>query len=106
MHYSGLAMGFYLVLVTDYIDGECAQTVDALSYEQKLSCVSTLDQIHRLGVLHGDVRIPNFVFAKTPEPKSFLIDFGRSLILDKSQTKQQDLLNQEMDDFKNLLFST
>ncbi len=57
-------------------------------------------------MLHGDVRIQNFVFAKTPDAKSFIIDFGRSLILDKSQTKQQDLLNQEMDNFKNLLFST
>lgn len=53
----------------------------------KLACLARVKRLHASNVLHGDLRAPNFIVQ--PNKKVFVIDFGRSEILEENASIQE-----------------
>jgi tRNA A-37 threonylcarbamoyl transferase component Bud32 len=85
------------VIVYEYIEG---MTIDfkALSPEEKVKMKTEvkeqLDELHRLGLVHGDVRGPNIIL--TPN-RFLLIDYGRTYSLDGTFPALDFMVTQEDD---------
>ena len=66
----------------DLIDLQC------YPFEISKSALSTLKSIHRVGVLHGDVRETNILIS---DLRVTIIDFGHSEQCDDQETKDEEL---------------
>lgn len=94
IHYYG-NIWLQQLLVCDFINGEVYESFDEREQKTKLACFERVKQLHASNILHGDLRVPNFVFQFQPEIKVF--DFGRSKILDK------DAVTSEKEEFEKSL---
>ena len=63
--------------------------------EIKITCHQRVKQLHASNILHGDLRSQNFIVQE--DGNVFLIDFGRSEILDKDSKSTK--LDIEMENF-------
>ncbi|TFK71954.1 hypothetical protein BDN72DRAFT_895208 [Pluteus cervinus] len=72
------------------------QMVTGVSPGEIANCVSIVEQIHKAGVLHRDLRIDNILFA--PDGKLRIIDFDRACL----STSQEDH-EREIEDLKAYL---
>jgi tRNA A-37 threonylcarbamoyl transferase component Bud32 len=107
IHYYG-NIWMQQLLVCDFIVGEFYESFDEMDRTTKLACLERVKQLHASNILHGDLRASNFVVQFEPEIKVFVIDFGRSKILDKdvetSEKKEfEESLVEEMNDFNSEL---
>ena len=96
------------LLVCDFINGEVYESFDEMDRTTKLVCLERVKQLHAWNILHGDLRAWNFIVQFQPEIKVFVIDFGRSKILDKDaetheKKKFEESLVEEMKYFKSEL---
>jgi hypothetical protein len=103
LYYSGLIFDIYYAICTDFIDGECynPEEFSNLSFKNKLKsyCMDTIKEFHKKGILHGDIRAPNFIFK---DNSAFIIDFGFSLIVKNNELSNHHF--QEEIDTLNKLF--
>ena len=107
IHYYG-NIWMQQLLVCDFIDGETYECFDEMDRTTKLACLERVKQLHASNILHGDLRAQNFVVQFEPDIKVFVIDFGRSKILDKdAETSEkeefEESLVEEMKCFKSEL---
>ena len=49
------------MIVIDYIDGKCYDEFGDMSEKVKMACRKSIEQLHKLGIAHGDIRAPNFI---------------------------------------------
>lgn len=107
IHYYG-NIWLQQLLVCDFINGHVYESLDEMEHKTKLACLERVKQLHASNILHGDLRAANFVVQFQPEIKVFIIDFGRSKILDKNaetheKEEFEESLVEEMNDFKSEL---
>lgn len=83
-------------LVMSFLEGH-TKNFENMNENEKNSCIGCLNELHRNFCLHGDIRYPNFI---TNNEMVFVIDFGRSKLLDDSdesrmcmQKEKNELLN-------------
>lgn len=96
VHYFGSLL-LQQLLVCDFIEGHVYDSFDEMDQRTKLACLARVKQLHASNVLHGDLRAPNFIVQS--DQNVFVIDFGRSKILQKSASIQ------EKEEFKKSLLS-
>lgn len=80
----------------DFIDGRTYNNFKEVSVEERKQCLQRVEQLHAIGLLHGDLRAPNFIM--TPRGV-FIIDFGRSKFVEPGEEQ----LEEEMSDFQQLI---
>ena len=84
-------------IVMEFIDGRTYNDFKQVSLEERKQCLRRVEQLHDIGLLHGDLRAPNFIMT----PKGvFIIDFGRSKFVDSGEEQQ---LDKEMTNFRRLI---
>ncbi|KAF9105127.1 hypothetical protein BGX30_008978, partial [Mortierella sp. GBA39] len=94
---AGVSNGLEMVLVTDFRGHDISQ--ERLEDSDKETIRKALSAIHRLGVLHGDIRPQNILMERDGPIKRFvLIDFGRSEF-----TTNRKKLQQEADSLNSVL---
>jgi tRNA A-37 threonylcarbamoyl transferase component Bud32 len=74
-NYSG-TIGIFLMIVIDYIDGKCYQEFSDMSDKVKMACRRSIEQLHKLGIVHGDIRAPNFIIRNFDSSILFCIIFN------------------------------
>lgn len=108
-HYYGSLL-LQQLLVCDFIDGYVCESFNGMDQRTKNACLERVEQLHASNVLHGDLRAENFIvqFQKSDNKvfKVFVIDFGRSKILEKdASAKEKKKFNkslvEEMKQFKS-----
>ena len=60
--------------------------------------MDTINEFHKKGILHGDIRAPNFIFK---DNRAFIIDFGFSLIV-KNKEFSNHHFQEEIDELNKL----
>lgn len=80
-------------LITEFIEGTVYKHFGDMPSEVLAACRERVREMHSIGLLHGDLRGPNFIVRKNNNV--CVIDFGRSKLLSKN-SKQ---LQQEMKEF-------
>lgn len=96
------------LLVCDFIVGHIYDSFDEMDQRTKIACLERVKQLHASNVLHGDLRAYNFIvqLSEQSDNKVFVIDFGRSEILEKNASVQETKkfkkrLVEEMKEFKS-----
>ena len=75
-----------------------AKTEEKISDEDAVvieRCAKSLKKLHSVGVLHGDVRLANFLVPPDNNAPVIICDFGRSEILDRNKDEDLARLDQE-----------
>ena len=91
--FSGM-LAIHQSILMSFIDGYVFDEFEEMSPNQQNACMQSLDDLHKKAhCLHGDIRAPNFILDQNG--KAFIIDFGRSKVLDESITSQKKF-EQEM----------
>ncbi len=85
-------------LVTEYIEGKVYQSFKQMCQSKKNACLDCVSKLHKSNILHGDLRAPNFIVQS--KNNVFVIDFGRSKIIEEDTKRELDA---EMKYFKRLL---
>lgn len=63
----------------------------------KTAALASLRNLHRKGVIHGDIRLPNFVFDAITK-RVRIIDFGESYIMDNTDSEFLRLCGEEIEE--------
>ena len=63
--------------------------------------VASLQKLHRRGVVHGDIRLPNFVYNLVGDEVR-IIDFGESYIMDINSSEFHRQCNEEVNNLLKL----
>lgn len=90
LFYSGYIFNTnYYTIVTEFIKG---RRPDLTSQDDFNKCLESLNELHKVGILHGDPRPPNFLI-ETSSKKAYILDFGFSQFLGKLEEceKAQDI---------------
>lgn len=82
-----------IFLVETYIPGKVYQSFALMPTDARDKCRDCVKTLHSKGILHGDLRAPNFIIA--PD-RVYIIDFGISQILNMKDKHSETLLNEEM----------
>ena len=86
-----------IFLVESYIPGKVYQSFALMPRDARDKCRDCVKTLHSKGILHGDLRAPNFIIA--PD-RVYIIDFGLSRILNMDEKNSKTFLNEEMILFK------
>ncbi len=73
--YESLLFGSILMIATEY-SGETVREDEGLNKKQCKSARKALDDIHKKGVLHGDIKLSNMVLNKYNKNEILFIDFA------------------------------
>ncbi|KAG0365998.1 hypothetical protein BGZ54_005962, partial [Gamsiella multidivaricata] len=94
---AGIAYGMEMVLATEFMGTDlCDEHLDSSDRDKVRAALSA---IHRLGVLHGDIRPYNIVVRRDGENSQFFfIDFGRLEF-----TREKGFLKYEAEELESLL---
>ncbi|KAI1316862.1 hypothetical protein EDD11_009352, partial [Mortierella claussenii] len=94
---AGVADGMEMILVTDFVGTNlCEQQLNTSDRDKIWAALSA---IHRLGILHGDIRPQNIVANRDGQDSQFFfIDFGLSKF-----TKAKMALEREAEELESLL---
>lgn len=82
-------------IVMDFVNGQTYKYFHQLSVEIKRQCLKRVEQLHAIRLLHGDLRIQNFIINKNGVV--FIIDFGRSKFIEPGEEAELEL---EMANFR------
>ena len=82
----------------DLLNADPIHKLDNLSEEDKASIVTALEEIHNIGILHGDIRAQNILLDRSETMRAYFIDFA---FLRKSDCK--DAFEEEKEELRNLL---
>ncbi|KAG0366522.1 hypothetical protein BGZ54_005232 [Gamsiella multidivaricata] len=94
---AGIADELEMILVTEFIGPDLCEGRLDLSDRKKIR--AALSAIHRLGILHGDIRPHNIVARRDGgNSQFFFIDFGRSVF-----TREKKFLKHEAKELESLL---
>ena len=58
------------MVVSKYINGECYDYFDEMPEKVKTACVESIRELHKLRILHGDIRAPNFIIENPDSGKA------------------------------------
>jgi hypothetical protein len=58
------------MVVSKYIRGKCYDEFDEMPEKVKTACVESIREPHKLRILHGDIRAPNFIIENPDSGKS------------------------------------
>lgn len=86
IHYYGERNGIIL-MVTDFIEGKVYEEYNEMPSEVIHTLVNQVKQLHKLNILHGDLRAPNFIVRE--DKTVAMIDFGRSKFATQSELEQE-----------------
>lgn len=98
--YGGVFLTFFCV-VTEVVNGSMIK-FRKMNESQKQSCMQSLQQLHNNGVLHGDLRSPNFIIKENNECS--IIDFGLSKIFKYIDQESKESFEKEMKILKGLVY--
>jgi len=91
----GVAYGF----ATEY----CGEVLEHITISQAYEAIHHLNEIHHLGVLHGDVTNLNNLLYNSLDNKLYFIDFGMSLIVDDFKNKKKEWEKLILEEMKNFI---
>jgi tRNA A-37 threonylcarbamoyl transferase component Bud32 len=60
------------MVVSKYIRGKCYDEFGQMSETVKSACVASIRELHKLRILHGDIRAPNFIIQNPDSGKSYI----------------------------------
>ena len=99
MKAAGIADGMEMILVTEFMGIDLSK--EHLDASDRVKIRAALSAIHRLGVLHGDIRPQNIVVNRDGQnPQFYFIDFGFSKF-----TRAKRALKCETEELESLLGS-
>lgn len=87
----------YFTIVTEFVEGRHPNKKDADDFK---ICYEALQKLHKLGVIHGDARPPNFIIKQNAK-EACILDFGFSFILD-GKINEKERLNEINDDIRKM----
>lgn len=93
--FSGI--GGTLAMAMSYVGKSLTKDkLSTLSHVVREEAVGNLHQIHKLGVLHGDLRLPNIVWNEKAERIMF-IDFGFSKLIQDKRLSEKEVYMEEIE---------
>ncbi len=86
----------YYGICTSFIEGSCySSSIKSNNIEKIIkSCVEALEQLHDYGVVHGDIRLSNFII---DEDSAKIIDFGFSKVFNRNNKSFREKAKAEME---------
>lgn len=94
LQFYGKMMDSLYSIAYKYIPGKAFRSFRHMSEKQRELCKKALDQLHKRGVLHGDVRPDNFVI--DGEERAVIIDFGFSVLIENPKERSKNEFHSEI----------